>query len=509
MHEPRVTCRIYYTSVKRLFLNRTNLNDVQIIQTINETNEYEWVDFYAADTCFTCESGYTHYDKSCYNDYPSTTSDAFMDEFFEMGNVPRDLLSDTEVANIESAVTSQIAVEGASSQVLYAPTKDVGAVPPVVPEPSSSAAGRKRHRLLRRRLLQTRALLLVIRFTVPVDSLSTASKNLGAAFGSGELLTAVRTALGNEYTDTTVRSKASKQGYRAEDGAATSTVAAGRISNQLVTPEEDPCNTNNGGCHGLVSCTADPSNPFTGVMCGPCPGGYVGDGVVSGVGCSDVDECKADNLVNGGCSPLVVCSNTVGGRTCGACPAGYQGDGVTCADVDECLQANGGCDTLTACTNTEGGQTCGACPAGYKGSGETGCKKESACANNNGGCDPLTKCGDTATGGSSCGPCPAGYVGDGTEGCVDYDACAETPCAAGVHCEDDKAPLMTRKCGSCPPGQQGDGVTCKSNPCFLKNGGCDALTTCSQTVGYARPRGHSWSPVFIHSFVYLDNNAQL
>ena len=33
--------------------------------------------------------------------------------------------------------------------------------------------------------------------------------------------------------------------------------------------------------------------------------------------------------------------------------------------------------------------------------------------------------------------------------------------------------------GPCPTGQLGDGVTCKVNPCFLKNGGCDALTTCA------------------------------
>ena len=107
-------------------------------------------------------------------------------------------------------------------------------------------------------------------------------------------------------------------------------------------------------------------------------------------GCLDVDECKDTTLVNGGCSPLVVCSNTVGGRTCGGCPAGYAGNGVTCGDVNECAAANGGCDPLTACTNTVGARTCGGCPAGYKGSGDTGCKKESACASNNGGCDALT-----------------------------------------------------------------------------------------------------------------------
>jgi len=38
---------------------------------------------------------------------------------------------------------------------------------------------------------------------------------------------------------------------------------------------------------------------------------------------------------------------------------------------------------------------------------------------------------------------------------------------------------MTRECGQCPTGQLGDGETCRINPCFLKNGGCDALTTCA------------------------------
>ena len=152
----------------------------------------------------------------------------------------------------------------------------------------------------------------------------------------------------------------------------------------------DECKPLNGGYHGLVTCTADPSNAATGVLCGQCPGGYAGDAAVAGTGCLDVDECKDPTLVNGGCSPLVVCSNTMGGRTCGGCPAGYAGNGVTCGDVNECATANGGCDPLTACTNTVGARTCAGCPAGYKGSSETGCKRESACVSNNGGCDTLT-----------------------------------------------------------------------------------------------------------------------
>jgi hypothetical protein len=406
-----------------------------------------------------------------------------MDEFFEMGNVPKNYLFPAEVEKIKEAVASQIAVAGLTSLVLYAPTGAAGPAPAI---PTPAASTRRR----RRQLLQTGALTIVVRFFVPAASLPDASQNIGAGFGSGGLLTAVRTALGGGYEETTVRSTASKQSHIAADGTAKLTVATGRISNQLVAPDRDPCNIDYGGCHGLVSCTADPSNPFTGVKCGACPVGYTGDGLVPGVnfqaatatGCNDSDECTDTGLVNGGCSPLVMCSNTMGGRTCGACPAGYEGDGVVCADVNECARSNGGCDTLATCANTVGGRECGACPVGYKGSGATVCKRESACANNNGGCDPLTTCGDTGTGGSSCGPCPAGYVGSGTDGCVEYDACAAEGCAAGVHCEDDKAPLMTRKCGPCPPGQLGDGITCKANPCFLKNGGCDALTACSATA---------------------------
>ena len=118
-----------------------------------------------------------------------------------------------------------------------------------------------------------------------------------------------------------------RQAWRDSAGLAQVAVASGRISDQLVAADQDPCTSDNGGCHGLVTCTADPSNAATGVLCGQCPDGYAGDAAVAGTGCLDVDECEDATLVNGGCSPLVVCSNTVGGRTCGGCPAGYAGNG--------------------------------------------------------------------------------------------------------------------------------------------------------------------------------------
>jgi hypothetical protein len=55
-------------------------------------------------------------------------------------------------------------------------------------------------------------LTIVTRLTVPAGSLADASLNLGAAFGTGDLLAAVRTALGSQYAESTLRSTASRQG---------------------------------------------------------------------------------------------------------------------------------------------------------------------------------------------------------------------------------------------------------------------------------------------------------
>jgi len=64
-----------------------------------------------------------------------------------------------------------------------------------------------------------------------------------------------------------------RQAWRDSSGVAQGAVASGRISNQLVAADQDPCTSDNGGCHGLVTCTADPSNAATGVLCGQCPDG--------------------------------------------------------------------------------------------------------------------------------------------------------------------------------------------------------------------------------------------
>jgi len=118
------------------------------------------------------------------------------------------------------------------------------------------------------------------------------------------------------------------------------------------------CTHRSSGCHmwsAPLSC--DPLTACTstadGASCGPCPDGYRGTGLG---GCTDIDECLAEN---GGCDPLSSCTNVPGSRTCSACPDGYSGTGETsCLDVDECLVDNGGCG-LRVCTNVPGTWRCG------------------------------------------------------------------------------------------------------------------------------------------------------
>ena len=424
-----------------------------------------------AATCVAraCQDGETEYDGDCYPDVPAAQKTAFLDEYMELGSVTgRSTLSDAELTKIADTL-KKFAAGGKNAgqytvSFLYAPK--TGGVAPDIPGTAVWTSG---------------SLAIVARIELPSDKLSAASQALGSAFFSGDLLSELRAELGDDFSECTLLSKAFRQSYVENEANKIENkidLFPARVSNQLVADEDNECLKNNGGCHPDVTCTPDPSRDPP-VVCGACPAGFDGDGTVAGTGCQDVDECTDTALVNGGCSPLVTCTNTIGGRACGACPAGYTGDGTTCDDIDECAKNNGGCDRRTTCTNIDGGRECGACPSGYKGSGETKCVRESGCSVKNGGCDKLVTCTDDGNGGSICGPCPAGYDGDGTSGCVDHDACVNNPCAAGVHCKDDKPPLMTRSCGKCPAGQVGDGETCVGNPCFVKNGGCDPLRSCT------------------------------
>lgn len=83
----------------------------------------------------------------------------------------------------------------------------------------------------------------------------------------------------------------------------------------------------------------------------PCDEGFE---LVDGM-CEDIDECASDN---GGCDPLVTCSNEDGSFTCGDCPSGYEDDGGACLDINECLVGDADCTFREACINTEPGFDC-------------------------------------------------------------------------------------------------------------------------------------------------------
>ncbi len=86
--------------------------------------------------------------------------------------------------------------------------------------------------------------------------------------------------------------------------------------------------------------------------------------------------------------------------------------------------------------------------------------------------------------------CDSGFVQSGNS-CVAYNDCSagsgNTQCQVGVStnvCIDDAPPSSSHTC-DCAPGFSGDGTTsCADiNECNVNNGGCDALTTCTNTPG--------------------------
>ncbi|KAK3262938.1 hypothetical protein CYMTET_28234, partial [Cymbomonas tetramitiformis] len=174
------------------------------------------------------------------------------------------------------------------------------------------------------------------------------------------------------------------------------------------------------------------------------------------------------------------------------CAEGFQVDATfaACEDVNECTDGvNGGCDARTLCTNTAGGRECGDCPVGFSGHGDAGCEDIDECAEptpSDGStasapCDSLTAC-ENAPGGYTCAACPDGYRGSGdlrggAPGCsavapeARCDDGTNGGCDALTACTDE--PEGGTACGPCPAGYSGSGDSactdadgCGGEPCY-------------------------------------------
>jgi alpha-tubulin suppressor-like RCC1 family protein len=250
----------------------------------------------------------------------------------------------------------------------------------------------------------------------------------------------------------------------------------------------DPCEVDNGGCHALVTCTADDGQ----AICGPCPAGFE-DSAGDGSSCNDIDECAR---VTHECDAEAACTNTIGSYDCDCAP-GFDdvgGDGRECTDIDECAIASDECDRdpAASCINNQGGYAC-ACPVGYGDpiGGGVDCQDIDECATASDLCDdsPAAACANTV-GLYTC-TCPTGYADTATLGrnCEDVNECA----AGSDECDDSPAASCTNLPGtyscSCPAGYEDTataGRNCQDrNECMLGTDDCDDPPEgiCSNTPG--------------------------
>ena len=163
---------------------------------------------------------------------------------------------------------------------------------------------------------------------------------------------------------------------------------------------------------------------------------------------------------------------------------------------------NGGCDKLTTCyEHARLARAVVLAPAGYLGQ-----RRERVSRHQRVPQQPtaaplrLSSCAPTHQAASNVGTCPSGYTGFGntTNGCVDINECATNNggCDALTTCTNIAGSFF---CGACPSGYSGTGASgCTDvNECATNNGGCDALATCTNTPGSftcgACPSGYSGS----------------
>ncbi|XP_057296686.1 latent-transforming growth factor beta-binding protein 4-like [Hydractinia symbiolongicarpus] len=265
------------------------------------------------------------------------------------------------------------------------------------------------------------------------------------------------------------------------------------------------------GCQDVNECS-QVATPCTGsnVRCVNTAGSFscqclAGYQAVSGSGtsalsCSDINECSA--ATNPCIGSNVQCMNTVGSFTC-QCLAGYQpfsGAGttrLTCIDINECSAATNPCTgSFVQCINTAGSFRC-QCMTGYQpvsGTGTTAltCTDINECSAATNPCTGSNvQCMNTA--GSFTCQCLAGYQpvsGVGTTGltCIDINECAGSYCTgANVDCINSEGSATCQcRTGFIRSSGQGTTLTCIAGAVNeCLNNPCPANSRCvDQTVGF-------------------------
>jgi len=219
---------------------------------------------------------------------------------------------------------------------------------------------------------------------------------------------------------------------------------------------DDPCKTNNGGCHEHAVCTSRFIGYEVNHTC-KCKTGWYGNGKI----CDKIDPCAYHNCGdNADCIPNAVVSDE-NDYEC-KCREGYAGNGFYCeVYVSPCdgVQCNEGAE-CTVTTSKYGHQDAICkCAKGYTGDGKN-CRPLGPCEDNN--CHRDAECvanGSLYSMGFKC-VCKDGLEGDGVTKCGASDPCDE--CHAYAKCVSmpgySGAPVKQCVCNA---PYIGDGINCR------------------------------------------------